>query len=84
MLPSGVFYGHTTCILGNGVALNIPKLIEEIAGIVEKGVFMPNILVSDRAEYGMLPRATHTCSNHHPDVDRHPGADRRPGKDRHP
>lgn len=53
MLPSGVFYGHTTCILGNGVALNIPKLIEEIAGIVEKGVPMPNILVSDRAQIVM-------------------------------
>ena len=36
MLPSGVFYSHTTCVLGNGVALNIPKLIEEIDSIVEK------------------------------------------------
>ena len=26
-LPSGVFYGHTTSIIGNGVALDIPKLI---------------------------------------------------------
>ena len=24
LLPSGVFYGHTTSIIGNGVALNIP------------------------------------------------------------
>ena len=23
-LPSGVFYGHTTSVIGNGVALNIP------------------------------------------------------------
>ena len=26
LLPSGVFYQHTTCIIGNGVALNIPYL----------------------------------------------------------
>ena len=50
LLPSGVFYNHTTCIIGNGVALNIPYLIKEIDGIVEKGVPKPNILVSDRAQ----------------------------------
>ena len=27
-LPSGVFYGHTTSIIGNGVALNIPVLFK--------------------------------------------------------
>ena len=53
MLPSGVFYRHTTCVLGNGVALNIPKLIEEIDSIVEKGVPKPNLLVSDRAHVVM-------------------------------
>ena len=26
LLPSGVFYDHTTSIIGNGVALNIPYL----------------------------------------------------------
>ena len=50
MLPSGVFYGHTTSILGNGVALNIPYMFNEINSIVEKGVPMPKILVSDRAQ----------------------------------
>jgi adenylosuccinate synthase len=53
MLPSGVFYRHTTCVLGNGVALNIPKLIEEIDSIVEKGIPKPNLLVSDRAHVVM-------------------------------
>ena len=28
-LPSGIFYGHTTSIIGNGVALNIPILFDE-------------------------------------------------------
>ena len=31
-LPSGVFYDHTTSVIGNGVALNIPVLFKEIAG----------------------------------------------------
>lgn len=52
-LPSGVFYGHTTNIIGNGVALNIPVLIEEINSVVEKGVPKPKILVSDRAQMVM-------------------------------
>ncbi len=50
LLPSGVFYDHTTSIIGNGVALNIPYLIQEIHSIVEKGVPKPRILVSDRAQ----------------------------------
>ena len=52
-LPSGCFYGHTTSIIGNGVALNIPVLFKEIQDIVEKGVPMPKILVSDRAQMVM-------------------------------
>ncbi len=49
-LPSGVFYGHTTSIIGNGVALNVPILFNEIKDIVDKGVPMPKILISDRAQ----------------------------------
>lgn len=52
-LPSGVFYDHTTSIIGNGVALNIPVLFNEIQDIVSKGVPMPKILVSDRAQIVM-------------------------------
>lgn len=54
LLPSGVFYHHTTSIIGNGVALNIPYLLEEINSLTEKGVPMPKILVSDRAQI-MMP-----------------------------
>ncbi len=53
ILPSGVFYNHTTSIIGNGVALNIPDLVKEINDIVSKGVPMPKILVSDRAQIVM-------------------------------
>lgn len=52
-LPSGVFYNHTTSIIGNGVALNIPVLFEEIQSIVDRGVPKPKILVSDRAQMVM-------------------------------
>ena len=50
LLPSGVFYNHTTSIIGNGVALNIPYLFNEIKSIVDRGVPAPKILVSDRAQ----------------------------------
>ena len=52
-LPSGVFYGHTTSIIGNGVALDVPRLFAEVQSVVEKGVPMPKILVSDRAQMVM-------------------------------
>ncbi|QIB68096.1 adenylosuccinate synthase [Aminipila butyrica] len=50
LLPSGVFYNHTTSVIGNGVALNIPYLQKEIDSLVEKGVPKPKVLVSDRAQ----------------------------------
>ena len=52
-LPSGVFYSHTTSIIGNGVALNIPLLFKEIKSITDRNVPMPKILVSDRAQMVM-------------------------------
>ena len=52
-LPSGVFYGHTTSVIGNGVALNIPLLFKEIKSITDRNVPMPKILVSDRAQIVM-------------------------------
>ena len=52
-LPSGVFYDHTTSIIGNGVALDIPKLIGELNDVVSKGVPKPKLLVSDRAQIVM-------------------------------
>lgn len=52
-LPSGVFYSHTTSIIGNGVALNIPVLMGELKSIVDRGVPMPKLLISDRAQMVM-------------------------------
>lgn len=50
LLPSGVFYSHTTSVIGNGVALNIPYLFHEIEDLVSKGVPRPRVLVSERAQ----------------------------------
>ena len=52
-LPSGVFYNHTTSVIGNGVALDIPILMKEIKSITDRNVPMPKILVSDRAQMVM-------------------------------
>ncbi|MDO4553791.1 MAG: adenylosuccinate synthase [Lachnospiraceae bacterium] len=52
-LPSGVFYDHTTSIIGNGVALNIPVLMKEIQSLLDRDVPMPKILISDRAQMVM-------------------------------
>ena len=52
-LPSGVFHSHTTSVIGNGVALNIPILMKEIKSITDRNVPMPKILVSDRCQMVM-------------------------------
>ena len=52
-LPSGVFYGHTTSVIGNGVALNIPILMNEIKSITDRKVPVPKILVSNRCQMVM-------------------------------
>ncbi len=52
-MPSGIFYNHTTSIIGNGVALNIPVFFKELQSIVKQGVPMPKIIISDRAQIVM-------------------------------
>ncbi|MDF2819918.1 MAG: adenylosuccinate synthase [Clostridiales bacterium] len=53
LLPSGVFFDHITNIIGNGVALNIPKFMKELNELKERDV-NPKILVSDRVQV-MMP-----------------------------
>ena len=52
-MPSGVFYKHTTSVIGNGVALNIPLFFKEYNDIVSRGVPAPKVLISDRAQMVM-------------------------------
>ena len=53
-LPSGVFYSHITNIIGNGVALDIRKLVAELNSLTEANVPAPNLIVSERAQL-LLP-----------------------------
>jgi adenylosuccinate synthase len=50
ILPSGTFYPHITNIIGNGVALDIQKLVNELDSITGQGVPTPNLIVSERAQ----------------------------------
>ncbi|MBR3149768.1 MAG: adenylosuccinate synthase [Eubacterium sp.] len=49
LMPSGVCYDHTTCIIGNGVALDINKFINELEQVKKAGL-NPHLLVSERAQ----------------------------------
>lgn len=49
-LPSGVFYSHTTNVIGNGVALDIRKLAAELTDLMSAGVPAPNLIISERAQ----------------------------------
>lgn len=53
-LPSGVCFDHTTNIIGNGVAIDIPRLIKEIQSVKDGGVPEVHILVSERCQI-MMP-----------------------------
>lgn len=50
LLPSGSFNKNVTNVIGNGVALDIPRLFDEIKSIEDRGVPRPNIVVSERAQ----------------------------------
>ncbi len=49
LIPSGMFYPHTTCIIGNGVAVNPAVLLAEMADLTRRGVDTSRLFVSDRA-----------------------------------
>ena len=49
LMPSGVCYDHTTCIIGNGVALDVEKFCKELEDVQAAGL-RPHLLVSDRAQ----------------------------------
>ena len=52
-LPSGVFFPHITNVIGNGFALNIRVLTNEIKSLFDAGVTQPNLVVDQRAQVVM-------------------------------
>ena len=54
ILPSGTFYPHVTNVIGNGVALDVKKLVAELKDVTGQGVPQPNLIVSERCQL-LLP-----------------------------
>ena len=60
LVPCGVFYSHTTNLLGPGVGVNLAALLQELAELRAGGVPNPRVLIAERAQ-AVLP--------HHVDFD---------------
>ncbi len=52
-LPSGVFNSNVINCIGNGVALDIDKILKEYADVTAAGVPAPKLVVSERAQVVM-------------------------------
>lgn len=50
ILPSGIFYPHITNVIGNGVALDVRKLVQELESVIAQGVPAPRLVISERAQ----------------------------------
>jgi adenylosuccinate synthase len=53
LVPSGIFYPQTTCIIGSGVVVNPAILLQEISEIQAHGVDVSRLILSDRAHLTM-------------------------------
>ena len=53
-MPSGVFHPDIMNIIGNGMAFDIDKFVQELDEIVSRGVPKPHLMVSDRVQV-MMP-----------------------------
>lgn len=52
-MPSGVFSENTVNIIGNGVALDVTKFLDELEQVVSKDVPMPKLMISERTQLVM-------------------------------
>jgi adenylosuccinate synthase len=53
LVPSGIFYPKAICIIGNGVSINPPILLQEMTELQQKGIDTSNLLISDRSHLVM-------------------------------
>lgn len=60
-LPSGVFNGNVTNIIGNGVAFSVENFVKEMKELKDRGVPKPKILISDRAQIVMPYHVAFDC-----------------------
>jgi adenylosuccinate synthase len=49
LIPSGIFYPHTTCLITNGVVINPAVLLGEMDNLQQRGVDISRLFISDRA-----------------------------------
>lgn len=49
LVPSGILYPGTFCVLGNGVVINPDVLLKELSGLKERGIDVSGVRISDRA-----------------------------------
>ncbi|MDQ6710611.1 MAG: adenylosuccinate synthase [Candidatus Dormibacteraeota bacterium] len=49
LIPSGILYANTTCVIGNGVVLDPRVLLEEIDQVQSRGIKVDRLVISDRA-----------------------------------
>ncbi|MBN2087763.1 adenylosuccinate synthase [Candidatus Peregrinibacteria bacterium] len=62
LLPSGVLHEDKVCVIGNGLVVHIPTMLDEIHELKEQGIDVTNrFFISDRA---------HIIFNYHCEIDR--------------
>ncbi len=61
LIPSGILYPNTRCVIGNGVVVDLQVLCEELQYLREKGVNPDNLVISERA---------HVIMPYHKEIDR--------------
>lgn len=49
LIPSGILYPKTTCVIGNGVVVDMGEVIKELNGLHERGIDTSNLRISSRA-----------------------------------
>lgn len=49
LVPSGIFWPHVTCVIGNGVVVDPSVLLAEIEALEERAVDTSRLVLSDRA-----------------------------------
>lgn len=48
LIPSGILYANTLCVIGNGVVLDPEAVLNEIKMLQERGISAANLKISDR------------------------------------
>lgn len=49
LIPSGILYPKTTCVIGNGVVVDMGEVLTELDGLQKRGIDTSNLRISSRA-----------------------------------